>query len=155
MAANDEGASMESGIQGGCVCGDIRYRLTAPLLSCYTCHCTDCQTRSGAAFSLYGLLPISAAEITAGKPVDYVSERGTAKFCPRCGCNLWVVASVVPDYAIIRVGTLDDTSSIQPVAHIWTKSAQPWITFNAGSTQFTQQPEDPTELIRLWAERQS
>ena len=36
---------------GGCLCGAIRYEITAPPLVAYTCHCTACQRLTGSAFS--------------------------------------------------------------------------------------------------------
>ena len=57
-----------------------------------------------------------------------------------------------PDMVIVRPGTLDDTSWLRPVAHIWTRSAQPWIEFPKGVAQFEMQPA-PGELARLWQQR--
>ena len=37
---------------GGCLCGEIRYRLSAEPLVLYACHCTDCQRQSATAFNL-------------------------------------------------------------------------------------------------------
>lgn len=36
---------------GGCLCGALRYRVTAEPLTLYACHCTDCQRRTGTAFA--------------------------------------------------------------------------------------------------------
>ena len=38
--------------RGGCLCGAVRYALTASPLLAYACHCHDCQTRTGSAFTL-------------------------------------------------------------------------------------------------------
>jgi len=39
-------------LEGGCVCGAVRYRLTASPLIVHACHCRDCQTQTGSAFVL-------------------------------------------------------------------------------------------------------
>src|SRR5260370_24713374 len=39
-------------LEGGCACGAVRYRLTAPPLIVHACHCRDCQKQSGSAFVL-------------------------------------------------------------------------------------------------------
>jgi hypothetical protein len=40
----------------------------------------------------------------------------------------------------VRSGTLDDTSWVEPVGDIWTKSAQPWVKFGALTAEG--QPKD-------------
>jgi hypothetical protein len=47
---------------------------------------------------------------------------------------------------------LDDTRWLKPVAHVWTRSAQPWFSIPQGVKAFDTQPEDPAELVRLWHE---
>jgi hypothetical protein len=45
-------------------------------------------------------------------------------FCPDCGTRI-MHSSDDPDEAIsINAGSLDDTSRLRPVAHIWLRSAQ-------------------------------
>src|SRR3569833_842622 len=43
-------ASMESSMQGGCLCGAVRYTLTRAPNYVYICHCRDCQKESGSPF---------------------------------------------------------------------------------------------------------
>ena len=47
-------------------------------------------------------------------------------------------------------GRFDDTSWIKPCAHIWTRSAQPWISFPSDVLTYRTQPEDFSELLGLW-----
>jgi uncharacterized protein YeaC (DUF1315 family) len=37
-----------------------------------------------------------------------------------------------------------------PVAHSWTRSAQPWVVFPEGVAVFAEQPEEPMQLAKLW-----
>ena len=37
-------------MDGGCLCGDVRYSATGEPKVISTCHCTDCQKQSGSAF---------------------------------------------------------------------------------------------------------
>jgi hypothetical protein len=50
---------------------------------------------------------------------------------------------------------LDDTSSLEPVGHIWTRSAQPWITIPAGKLNYDQQPTDMLVFVHAWKSRAS
>ena len=52
-------------IHGGCRCGAVRYELALDALpSTYVCHCLDCQTWSGSAFSQQTFLPEAALTVT-------------------------------------------------------------------------------------------
>jgi hypothetical protein len=115
---------------GGCLCGAVRYALNGGPLLAYACHCHDCQTRSGAAFTL--TLVVRSADLTViGEPVTYertspwgrVTEQS---FCPTCRVQLISRAPAAPDYATLRVGTLDDASWVVPGAQSFVESAIPW-----------------------------
>ena len=140
---------------GGCLCGEIRYSFSCDILSCYACHCTDCQTRSGAAFTLTAIVPKSEIQIANGTPKIIDWSIGTCMVCEACGVQLWVVADIVPDFALMKIGTLDDTSWVEPVAHIWTSSAQPWIRFDENAKKFPGMPENPVELVELWTQKKT
>jgi hypothetical protein len=45
---------------------------------------------------------------------------------------------------------LNDTTWLRPIAHVWTRSAQPWFVFPQGIAQYATQPEDLLELVSLW-----
>jgi hypothetical protein len=53
----------------------------------------------------------------------------------------------------MRPGILDDTSWLRPVAHIWTRSAQPWFVFPEGVPKYEKQTGDLQILIDLWRNR--
>ena len=70
---------------GGCRCGEVRIKVTAPPLLTMACHCTGCQTMSASAFSLSVSLPSDGFEVIAGEPV-LGGLRGEHRhyFCPAC-----------------------------------------------------------------------
>jgi hypothetical protein len=139
------------------VCGAVGYRVTEEPLTFYACHCTDCQTRSGSAFGLSLWVRRDAIEITKGEAALHVSTIGSKvrkrRICAQCGTNLFSEPREGSTTAIVRPGTLDDTSWLHPVAHIWTRSAQPWVVFPAGAKKYEQQPADFAELVALWRDR--
>jgi hypothetical protein len=47
-------------------------------------------------------------------------------FCPNCGSAVVTRAEAMPGVDVIKCGTLDDTSAVQPVAQIYSDRAQPW-----------------------------
>ena len=138
---------------GGCGCGVTRYEISSEPLSCYACHCTDCQARSGAAFTLTGIFPLNEINVIQGEVSSFQIDAIDFHNCPNCRGRLWAVWHPLPDFGLLAMGTLEDTSWVRPVAHIWTRSAQPWIRFNDDATTFDVQPEDPTILLELWNQR--
>ena len=141
--------------EGGCSCGVVRYRLTEEPLTLYACHCTDCQRYSGSSFGLSMILAKSALEITRGKPASYAFTTPDGRkrhdlVCAACVTRLWAEPVKFPQVVILRPGTLDDTSWLVPVGHIWTRSAQPWVTIPTDTLNYEQQPDDMTALIAAW-----
>ena len=143
---------------GGCLCGAVRYRITAEPETFYACHCTDCQRRNGSAFALSFVVRRDAVEST-GDTELYVAKLADGRVkqsraCVKCVTRLWGESVRSPTYLIIQPGTLDDTSWLRPVAHIWTRSAQPWVQFPPDAVKFeTQPPETWKVLFKLWRER--
>lgn len=115
---------------GGCLCGQIRYSLNAAPLLAYVCHCHDCQTRTGAAFTL--TLVIRAADLVvigAPEAVERTSRSGRSvvhNFCPVCRVPVFSQAPVATEYMSLRAGTLDDASWVVPIAQSFVESAIPW-----------------------------
>jgi hypothetical protein len=141
-----------------CLCGAVQFRVTEEPLTLYACHCTDCQKRSGSAFGLSMWVPRAAIEVTAGETALQVLKgadgRGRpGRMCAQCGARLWSEPEKRATLAVVRAGTLDDTSWLRPIAHIWTRSAQPWFALPEGVPTYATQPDDFRDLIRLWQSR--
>ncbi len=145
---------------GGCLCGEIRYRVSDAGLTLYACHCTDCQRQSGSAFSLSLLMRRSSVSIESGQPAEYSitlpdGRRKSSQHCSLC-CTRMFSPSRAPELVIVEAASLDDTSWLRPVAHIWTRSAQPWLQLPDDALQFDQRakPDDILSFIDLWNEGQ-
>jgi hypothetical protein len=53
------------------------------------------------------------------------------EFCPRCGTTVSWTAERRPGVRGIAAGTFDDPAWVKIQRHIWTRSAQPWISVPA------------------------
>ena len=89
---------------------------------------------------------------TKGEPKSYewTSEMGNLRrgwFCGQCGSR--IAHTQVPSAGVLslRAGTLDDTSWIEPVGDIWTRSAQPWALPPSDRIRTQQQPTDYAPFI--------
>lgn len=141
---------------GRCLCGAVRYALSSEPLLLYACHCTDCQTASGASFTLTLVVETAGIAATEGsaEPYDRPQPSGRTKTifrCPRCLTALWGVRPDRPALATVYAGTLEDSAKLVPAGHIWTRSAQPWIEIPADVYRHEMQPPDLAELLRAKA----
>ncbi len=151
-----------SPLPGGCLCGTSRYEIVSDPLTLYACHCTDCQTVSGASFTLIMVVTRDAVAVREGSPEPHERSRADGRKktifrCPLCLTALWGSRIEAPDFATIYAGTLDHSSALEPVGHIWTRSAQPWIPIPEGSLNVREQPleEDYFALVRAWKQQRA
>lgn len=119
-------------IHGGCRCGAVRYTLALEALPrTYACHCRDCQTWSGSAFSQQTFLAESSLSVT-GPLATYVlttpsGNTSTQRMCPVCHTRVYNSNSARPGVLVLRAGTLDRSDELDIAAHIWVKRKQRWL----------------------------
>jgi hypothetical protein len=131
-------------IKGGCLCGQLRYTASAEPVFTGVCHCKNCQKESGTAFNVVVAVPRSAVSIE-GSPRTYASKGDSGKdyirrLCPNCGSTLLSEPAALPGVAVLRAGTLDDTSWLKPSMEIYCDSAQPWVQLGGGMQRFPKMP---------------
>lgn len=130
---------------GGCLCGAIRYELSADPSFQLACHCRACQYVSGGSPTLAVIVPAAALKITQGEPRTHWSkgESGAEvgrSFCEVCGTPVFSKPSANSEIAVIKVGGLDDPSDFTVQADIWMKTAQPWHSPHEGAVQMPGNP---------------
>ncbi len=137
-------------ITGGCLCGAVRFRITAkPLLPCY-CHCTMCQKLSGGPFMTFATVPFEGVSYTKGKPTAYESTPGNVRlFCGSCGSPLGARVAEDAKLVVFHLGCLDDPNLIKPELHGYTSTQLSWCEMDDGLPRYA---EDAPELEKLWVE---
>jgi hypothetical protein len=121
--------SPEQPLQGGCLCGAVRFQLTAPLLSAGYCHCTHCQRRTGTGSSANGRVPRDGFALLQGvqELAAFTPPQGRAKlFCSRCGSAVFSGDPFSDEQVALRLGTLDGDPGIRPSYRQFVASAAPW-----------------------------
>lgn len=115
---------------GGCLCGKVRYTMTADPQICVTCHCKNCQRQAGSALSIIIGVAEDSLEITGEvKTYNDTGDSGATvrrQFCDTCGSPVFTRLET-PGLMFIKAGTLDDTSELRPQLHCYTKSKQDWV----------------------------
>jgi hypothetical protein len=144
-------------ILGGCRCGAVRYALALDALPrTYACHCRDCQTWSGSAFSLQFFLPEAGLTVTGPLVVYQMTTPSgrisTQRMCGVCHTRVYNSNSGRPGVVVVRAGTLDRSDELDAAAHIWVKRKQPWLTL---PEEVPTWPEGapPAELLQALAPR--
>ncbi len=151
--------------RGGCACGRARYELASEPLFVHCCHCLDCQRQTGSAFVLNALIEADRVEVTSGDlyrfemPTDSGRPHGIYR-CSSCGTAVWSEYGGLSVLRFVRLGTLDEPSSLEPNVHIYTRSKLPWVQLPEGVPAFeayydskTLWPAASLERRRLMFER--
>lgn len=121
---------MTEELQGGCLCGTVRFRATEPPLRTLACHCTFCQKVTGSAYFAESMFPMNAVHFNGGqmKSYEHISDGSNKKvfvhFCANCGTTVSLTFERWPDIRGIARGCYDDPNAVAVSSHIWTRSAQ-------------------------------
>ena len=131
-------------MEGGCTCGQIRYRLAGKPMIVHACHCTWCQRETGTVHALNAMYEAERVEHIAAEPEIVVTPSASGKGqriarCPVCKVAVWSnYPGAGPAVRFVRVGTMDDPSQRPPDVHIFTSSKQPWVTLPPGAKAFAE-----------------
>lgn len=132
-------------IDGACHCGFITFEAEADPERTAICHCTDCQTLSGAAFRTLIIVPKENFTLLSGRPKTYVktgdSGRSRAQtFCPECGAPLYATGvGADEEFYNIRLGVVRQRAELPPKVQYWRRSALPWLPEIAGARSMEKQ----------------
>ncbi|PSL17793.1 GFA family protein [Shimia abyssi] len=140
-----ENLETHAAFEGGCTCGQVRYRLSSRPLIVHGCHCTLCQRQSGGAYAVNALIEQDRVEVLSGsmRVVRVSTPSGAGQSitrCETCGVAVWSKYHALPkignEVLFIRVGTLDDPATMPPDVHIHTSSKQPYVTLSEHTRRF-------------------
>jgi hypothetical protein len=126
-------------IEGGCLCGAVRYKSSEAPVRQTVCHCRDCQRSGGSVFHVGVWFPRSGFTITKGKLRKYESRADSRRsisraFCPVCGSGVTIELELRPEHIAVKAGTLDDPSLVRPAFEIYARSKLPWLTIQGVQT---------------------
>ena len=131
---------------GSCLCGSVKYTLSAEPVVTRICWCRDCQYL--AANGTVNMIVLSSSLNIEGELSIFTkaAESGNLierRFCPSCGTHLFGNSSARPQFTVVRVGTLNNPSIVKPTANIWVGSAPNWACLNSELEQIEKQPAAP------------
>jgi len=120
-------------MEGGCRCGEVRFRVGARPMFTGICHCTGCQKMTGGAYSVSVAVPRDGFALTKGETVigGLHAERLHHRHCDNC--KSWIYTDFEPDmgFVNVRATMLDDPSWVTPFVQSYTSEALPWALVDA------------------------
>jgi hypothetical protein len=114
---------------GGCLCGGVRYELTAELGPIEVCYCRMCRKSSGGPLATNAPVARAALHLRAGRELlaEYESSPGEKRvFCGRCGSPIYSHRAAIPAVVRVRVGTINEPLMVRPLASYYTGSKCNW-----------------------------
>jgi hypothetical protein len=117
-------------IEGSCHCGKITYEAQINPEYVIICHCTDCQTISGAPYRANVPVKIDNFKLR-GEPKTYVKTAASGNrlvlaFCADCGSALYSAKLEDPLFYNLRLGGVKQRAQLVPKVQGWCSSAMPW-----------------------------
>ena len=116
-------------LAGECFCRAVRYEVADAFSYAMNCHCSNCRRTTGSAFKPFAGIRRAQLRLTRGADRLLVHGEPDANdtHCGACGSLLYSVVRE-GDYVHVAMGTLVDTPSIRPGAHIFVGSKASWYT---------------------------
>ena len=131
--------------EGGCLCGQVRYKVPHQPVDTVVCHCKNCQKQAGTAFSVVAFFPRDSLQLQG--ELQTFEDRGTSgqkvyrRFCGSCGSPVITDTEEAPEMGLIfvKAGTLDEVDDLKPSVHVWAESKQCWLTLADDQVQVERQ----------------
>jgi hypothetical protein len=114
-------------ITGGCLCGRVRYAVSASLRAGRSCHCSRCRKAFSGAGSAYAEVEPGSFRWLSGEDglVAYESTPGWGlRFCGACGTTLCGTHGA--EVHGVTLGSVDGDPGVQIEMHIFVGSKAPW-----------------------------
>ena len=124
---------MSDRIEGGCLCGAVRFVATGEPINVSWCHCQSCRKHSGAHVSVFVAIRRDAYEVTKGEITKFNSSPGRWRgFCARCGSTLTCEGEPSSADVHFHIGSVDQATRFQPTRHIFPEERLPWLHLSEG-----------------------
>ena len=124
---------------GQCLCGAVRYEVADEFRYAANCHCSDCRRATGSAFKPFAGIERHKLRLSNGNSNCMIFGDEKSSHDVHCGVCGSLLYSVVGDgaFAHVTLGTLTDTPTIRPTAHIFVGDKAPWYEITDNLPQYT------------------
>jgi hypothetical protein len=141
---------MSHAIEGGCMCGQVRFLATGQPLWSGRCHCRSCRLASGAPSVAWVTFRSADFSYTRGEPSSYRSSRTVLRsFCGRCGTPIAYRSDDDPDTLDIATATLDEPDRHRPERETWVSHKLAWEVLDPALPHFEKSSRDGPPLDKV------
>jgi hypothetical protein len=120
----------EKKLNGGCLCGQVRYQIKGQCRNIINCHCDNCRRTHGhvAAYTSVGKSDLVLLSQQSLKWYHDKSPNSYRGFCDECGASLFWYATDSNDLfsshkISVAAGTLDSGHGLKTIGHIYVSEA--------------------------------
>jgi len=124
--------------EGGCLCRGVRYRLLGPRRDIINCHCQNCRRTHGH-IAAYTAVNKSDLELISAQSLRWYHDESPDTYrgyCDQCGASLFWDARDGRNRISIAAGSLDDSSDLKTIGHIYVSEAASYYQIDDGLPQF-------------------
>lgn len=133
-------------LTGGCLCGAVRYEITAEPIVTGHCYCEDCRRTSATARATHVMVPQESFAVTGEvRAYDRPADSGnivSRRFCPACGSAVFSTNSGMPAFAFVRASSLDDLDAVTPGVVAYASRAPQWDPADPALPAFAEMPTE-------------
>lgn len=144
-------------MQGGCLCGGVRFEITGKLTPIQLCHARRCQKATGSAFApelavkTSGFRWLRGEELIQSYDAPLLHEPPVYRkaFCRVCGSPV-PVERAESDFVVILAGVVDGDPEVRPFRHIFLSQRARWYEVRDALPRFEERPpaEQRLRLLR-------
>ncbi|MBI1816159.1 MAG: GFA family protein [Deltaproteobacteria bacterium] len=121
----------KSHVEGGCLCGSIRYQGEGEPSNLTLYHCRSCRKATGSPIIAWVTFPASGFSFVSGTPTEYRSSPKVVRaFCAACGTPLTYRHANYPSSVDVTTCSLDDPESFAPTDHTFFSHRLRWLRVN-------------------------
>lgn len=135
---------MNSTFQAHCQCGQLKLNFTQAPVAQLVCHCQDCRTVSGKAFSQAAFFMAEAnSETGAFQATEMTGGSGKSKQyrnCKSCGEFVYATVNALPGLLGVAADKINAPFEFKPMAHVWTCEKAEGVDIPQGVPQFPKAP---------------
>jgi hypothetical protein len=142
---------MTKSLEGGCLCGAVRYRTEAEPMVVGNCYCVDCRKGGSTSHATHVGIPEDSLVLEGqlsfyDRPADSgsVVSRG---FCPKCGSGVMSLNNGMAGIAMLRGSSLDGPNAITPQFSVYTSRAPVWARIDPALPSFAEMPEGGPQSV--------
>ena len=135
MAASSD---KHQSLDGGCLCGQVRYQLTGARRNIINCHCQNCRRTHGH-FSAYSSVDKQDLMLIRKQGLKWYHDQSPDTyrgFCGECGASLFWDARDGKNKIAVSAGTLDAAHGLKTIGHVYVSEVGEYYEISDDLPQF-------------------